>query len=489
MRYVVPGDPEWPTQVDDLMRVRAARPPRRSTARALGEGPDAARPARPRRSPSSGRGSATTYGTEVAAGIAATLVRAGHPVVSGAAFGIDQAAHRGALGVDGANVAVLACGADRAYPTAHRDLLDHLGRTSAVIAEVPPGCAPTRGRFLSRNRLIAALTRGTVVVEAAVRSGALNTASWATRLNRHVMGVPGPVTSAQSQGRPPADPERRGDAGDPGRARCSRSSATSAPTWPRRRARRRAPATGCGRATRGSSTRCRSPARLPVDSIATTAGLALLEVQSGLSRLTAARPRRALAHGLAADPRGAGVSRPPGAGEPSRAGRRARPRVTRMASPTRDLPAVLVDYERHLVSERDLAPHTVRAYLSDVAGLLEHADRLGHTDLAELDLRTLRSWLAHQQVTGRSRTTLARRATAVRVFTAWLARTGRIPDRRRRQPALAEGPPDPAPGAPPGRGARAGRRRPRDLADDGSPLGLRDVGDARAALRDRGPGR
>jgi len=98
-----------------------------------------------------------------------------------------------------------------------------------------------------------------------------------------------------------------------------------------------------------------------------------------------------------------------------------------MASPTRDLPAVLVDYERHLVSERDLAPHTVRAYLSDVAGLLEHADRLGKSDLAELDLRTLRSWLAHQQVTGRSRTTLARRATAVRVFTAWLARTGRIP--------------------------------------------------------------
>src|SRR5262249_60244491 len=94
----------------------------------------------------------------------------------------------------------LACGADRAYPVAHHDLLEHLGRTSAVIAEVPPGCAPTRGRFLSRNRLIAALTRGTVVVEAAARSGALNTASWATRRNRHLMGVPGPVTSAQSQG-------------------------------------------------------------------------------------------------------------------------------------------------------------------------------------------------------------------------------------------------------------------------------------------------
>ncbi|MQW77671.1 tyrosine-type recombinase/integrase [Nocardioides sp. dk4132] len=88
---------------------------------------------------------------------------------------------------------------------------------------------------------------------------------------------------------------------------------------------------------------------------------------------------------------------------------------------------VLGDYERHLVSERDLTPHTVRAYLGDVAGLLEHASRLGHTDVAELDLRTLRSWLAKQQTLGRSRTTIGRRATAARVFTAWLARTGRLP--------------------------------------------------------------
>ncbi len=199
LRYVVPGDAEWPSQVDDLMRSEVLQhrggPPLGLWVKGptrldqLGHAVAVV-----------GSRSATTYGTEVAAGIAATLVRAGHPVVSGAAFGIDQAAHRGALGVDGADIAVLACGADRAYPTAHKELLDHLGRTSAVIAEVPPGCAPTRGRFLSRNRLIAALTCGTVVVEAAARSGALNTASWATRLNRHLMGVPGPVTSAQSQG-------------------------------------------------------------------------------------------------------------------------------------------------------------------------------------------------------------------------------------------------------------------------------------------------
>src|SRR6478752_332532 len=88
---------------------------------------------------------------------------------------------------------------------------------------------------------------------------------------------------------------------------------------------------------------------------------------------------------------------------------------------------LLGDYERHLVSERDLAPHTVRAYLGDVAGLLDHCQRLGVTDVTDLDLRALRSWLARLQTTGRSRTTIARRATAARVFTAWLHRTGRIP--------------------------------------------------------------
>src|SRR3954471_8013580 len=89
--------------------------------------------------------------------------------------------------------------------------------------------------------------------------------------------------------------------------------------------------------------------------------------------------------------------------------------------------SVLAAYERHLAVERDLTPHTVRAYLADVAGLLDHATRLGDTDVTQLDLRTLRSWLAKQQTMGRSRTTIARRATAARVFTAWLTRTGRIP--------------------------------------------------------------
>jgi len=120
--------------------------------------------------------------------------------VSGAAFGIDQSAHRGALAMRGPTVAVLACGVDRAYPSAHRQLLDYIADTGLVVSELAPGCAPTKLRFLSRNRIIAALCGGTVVVEAAIRSGALNTASWALRLNRTLMGVPGPVTSAPSAG-------------------------------------------------------------------------------------------------------------------------------------------------------------------------------------------------------------------------------------------------------------------------------------------------
>ena len=135
---------------------------------------------------------------------------------------------------------------------------------------------------------------------------------------------------------------------------------------------------------------------------------------------------------------------------------------------------VLGDYERHLVAERDLTPHTVRAYLGDVAGILEHARRLGLDRPDELDLRTLRSWLAQQQSLGRSRTTVARRATAARVFTAWLARTGRAPH----DVGASLGSP------------KAHRVLPAVLradeasdliaaavsaADDGSPVGLRDI--------------
>ncbi len=153
-----------------------------------------------------GSRSATTYGADVAGDIAATLARETWTVVSGAAFGIDQAAHRGALANRGPTVAVLACGADRAYPSAHRNLIDYVADVGLVVSEAPPGCAPTRIRFLARNRLIAALSRGVVVVEAAVRSGALNTASWAGGLGRTGDGSAGAGHERAVRRRAPADP-------------------------------------------------------------------------------------------------------------------------------------------------------------------------------------------------------------------------------------------------------------------------------------------
>lgn len=120
--------------------------------------------------------------------------------MSGAALGIDGAAHRGALAVGGVTVAVLACGIDRSYPASHQTLIQAIGQRGAVLAELPPGTSPTRFRFLARNRLIAALGLATVVVEAAGRSGSLVTARLAADLGRAVFAVPGPVTSRQSIG-------------------------------------------------------------------------------------------------------------------------------------------------------------------------------------------------------------------------------------------------------------------------------------------------
>jgi DNA processing protein len=200
IRFVVPGDDEWPTAVDDLAHAPALHERGGVPIGLWCRGPLRLAEAAEHAVAVVGSRSATTYGGAVAGDIAATLASQSWTVVSGAAFGIDQAAHRGALADRGPTIAVLACGADRAYPTAHRSLIDYIADVGLVVSEAAPGCAPTRIRFLARNRLIAAMTRGTVVVEAAVRSGALNTASWAGGLGRVVMGVPGPVTSAPSAG-------------------------------------------------------------------------------------------------------------------------------------------------------------------------------------------------------------------------------------------------------------------------------------------------
>ena len=186
-----PGDPEWPQRVDDhptppLCLWVFGNPDLAS----LGE-----------RSVSVvGARSSTAYGNTVASGLGAGLAERGWTVVSGAAFGIDAAAHRGALSVDGATVAVLAGGLDRPYPLAHATLLARIAEVGAVVSEVAPGLAPTRPRFLLRNRIIATISRGVVVVEAALRSGSLNTARTAAEIGRPVGVVPGPVTSMMSAG-------------------------------------------------------------------------------------------------------------------------------------------------------------------------------------------------------------------------------------------------------------------------------------------------
>jgi DNA processing protein len=200
IRFVTPADSEWPVQVADLAHAPALHERGGVPIGLWAKGPGRLDEMTAAAVAVVGSRSATTYGTAVAGDIAAVLGGAGHTVVSGAAFGIDNAAHRGALAVDGPTVAVLACGVDRAYPVAHRRLLDYIAEVGVVVSEAAPGCAPTRVRFLARNRLIAALAQGVVVVEAAIRSGALNTANWAGGLSRTLMGVPGPVTSAPSAG-------------------------------------------------------------------------------------------------------------------------------------------------------------------------------------------------------------------------------------------------------------------------------------------------
>ena len=147
-----------------------------------------------------GSRAATPYGERIAAELAFGVARRGVVVVSGGAYGIDAAAHRAALSADGQTVLVSAGGLDRPYPPGNTSLYERVADTGLLLSESPPGCAPQRHRFLSRNRLIAALSTATVVVEAAHRSGAANTAAHCVTLGRTVMAVPGPVTSPMSAG-------------------------------------------------------------------------------------------------------------------------------------------------------------------------------------------------------------------------------------------------------------------------------------------------
>jgi DNA processing protein len=192
LHLLAPDDPGWPAKLGDLdlhapvvLWVRG----------------DVSAPSAAQRSVALiGARAATSYGEHVAIDLAAELSASGIVVVSGAAYGIDGAAHRAALAAGGPTIALLAGGVDRPYPAGHGDLIARISAAGAVIAEVPPGSAPTKWRFLQRNRLIAALADATVVVEAGWRSGSLNTAGHAVAMGRPLGAVPGPVTSAASAG-------------------------------------------------------------------------------------------------------------------------------------------------------------------------------------------------------------------------------------------------------------------------------------------------
>ena len=190
-RIVVPGDDEWPTGLDDL-----AAPPWCLWVR----GPLILADVCARSVSIVGARAATPYGTRQAVELGSGLAERGFTVVSGAAYGIDGAAHRGALTAEGDTVAFTAGGVDRPYPRGHQDLYARLVAEGLVVSEVPPGWAPTRSRFIARNRLIATASQGTVVVEAGLRSGSLNTAGTAAEHHRVVGAMPGSVESAVSAG-------------------------------------------------------------------------------------------------------------------------------------------------------------------------------------------------------------------------------------------------------------------------------------------------
>ena len=191
-RLLCPGDAEWPTQLDDLgdarpllLWLRGSADLRYACLRSVSV---------------VGSRAATAYGGHVCTQMSAELAEKGWSVISGGAYGIDSRAHQGALSAGGLTVAVLASGLSYGYPRGHHELFAAIAGSGMVISECPPDRPPTRPGFLIRNRVIAALSRGTVVVEAALRSGALSTARHARELRRPLMAVPGPVTSGQSAG-------------------------------------------------------------------------------------------------------------------------------------------------------------------------------------------------------------------------------------------------------------------------------------------------
>jgi DNA processing protein len=190
--FITPEDSSWPKQLDDLDLAT----PLGLWCRGIGDVNDLGKHSLA----VVGARAATAYGERIASEVGSLAAEYGVTVVSGAAYGIDAAAHRGVLAACGKTIAVLACGVDVAYPSAHRGLLERIAENGLIVSEAPPGGKPHKRRFLVRNRIIAALSSSTLVVEAALRSGSLSTANWANAIGRAVWGVPGPITSATSAG-------------------------------------------------------------------------------------------------------------------------------------------------------------------------------------------------------------------------------------------------------------------------------------------------
>jgi DNA processing protein len=201
-RLITPDDDEWPTLAFAAFGgvAVAAKPRGRPPLVLWAAGPARLDETAQRAAAVVGTRAATSYGEQVAADLAAGLAEQDVAVVSGGAYGIDGAAHRAVLAVDGVTIGVLAGGIDIPYPTGHSGLLHRIGGSGLLVTEYPPGVRPARHRFLTRNRLVAAFAAAAVVVEAGLRSGAANTAAWARALGRVVGAVPGPVTSSASTG-------------------------------------------------------------------------------------------------------------------------------------------------------------------------------------------------------------------------------------------------------------------------------------------------
>ena len=187
--FITPGDASWPHQLDDL-----ATPPIGLVVKGKVDSLKA------RSIAIVGTRNPTPYGARIASDFAAGFVDREWSIVSGGAYGIDTHAHKGALIAEGITIAVIASGIDINYPAGNERLFTEIAELGAIVSEVMPGTPAFPSRFLTRNRIIAALSMSTLVVEAAFRSGSLRTARDAAELLRPVMAIPGPINSPTSEG-------------------------------------------------------------------------------------------------------------------------------------------------------------------------------------------------------------------------------------------------------------------------------------------------